>query len=128
MSYDMKPENNVIHSIEFEMGQVLDFRIETPNGSPMFFICWKGERIDNNIDYHHLMSKFHTIKKVLWEVYGWAYCDECNKMEYGVKEYTLEYNVGTKTSRRLCSKWLSGYKERMKRGEIASITEKEGSE
>ena len=126
MTYTLKPEDTVIHSIEFEMGQVLDFRIETPNGSPMFFICWKGERIDNNIDYHRLMSKFHTLKKVLWEIYGWAYCDECDKMEYGVRKFTIEYDVGTKETMRLCPHTLGAHKELLKQGRIASI--KEGSE
>ena len=111
----MKIENNVIHLVEFEMGQILDLRIEIFQGRPMFSIWWKGQRLENNIEYGPVMAKFGLLKKVLWDIYGWAFCEECRKMEYGVKTYTLTYDVGTKVNRALCPKFLSGYKTAMER-------------
>lgn len=126
----MDKENTAVLMQEFDTGKVLDLRVEINDGVPMWFLCWCGTRLENNREFSPMMSKFHTVKKVLYEVYGWAWCDECKKMEPHVKKYTVHYEGGSKQTSSMCPHMYAGYCEaRMQDDSIIShITEEDEQE
>jgi len=120
--YLLKLPDTVIHSIEFEMGQILDLRIEISDGHPMFFICWNGTRLENNREYHIMMSKFVSIRKVLYHVYKWGYCDECRTMTPRVHHYTYTYKEGHNGQpTNLCLMHTGALEELEERGDIINL-------
>jgi len=115
-------DNNVIHMTEFKMGLVLDLRISVWDGSPMFFICWNGERLENHREYNKLMSKFTSIRKVLYRVFKWGYCDECKSMTPKVHRYTYQYKEGHNGQPiNLCLYHSGALEELEERGDIFNL-------
>ena len=117
----------IVEFTEFEMGEVLAINISTDgNQTPYFYITWKGKRKGlQRHDYMTTYNIYHTIRQVLYDLYGWDYCVECQKSVPKVKNYLIAKKGWSAKEMRLCPFHYNAYEELYKSGEYSHLQELE---
>ena len=97
------------------------------NKEPTYFVEWNGKRIHSDKSFSSMKSLFQDIQQVLYDIYDWSYCEECNKMTKDVAQFRIVYTNGTIRDFVLCPNHYSAYCEMrmMDSSDISTITKEE---
>ena len=123
----MKRNRIVIDTIEFEKfgeKKTLSLHGDFVDGTPMYFVEWSGERIIGNPLFNSAEVLFRNIRQVLYDVYGWSYCEECDGMKQGTAKFKVVYLNEHVRVYDLCPEHYGEYCEMrmMEQTEISIIT------